>query len=174
MKHDISEQEWLEYMNGSLPRARQDRIRNHIEGCAECAALLQELNAWHQLMAQEGSRLRLSFEIPEREIDHLITGAIERIRAAEPQELQVCGAWTPAEGMFLLHSLMEPICGLGTARATMNLAVQRSTADSSGGVNGGNWRLFVANLSEAIASVCGSAAGRLVDRVGVCLAIEEA
>ena len=174
MKHDISEQQWLEYLEGSLPRERQDRIRNHLGGCAECAALLQELRAWHELMTREGSRLRLSFEVPGREIDHLIAGALERIRAAGPHELRIRNAWTAAEGMFLLHSLMEPICGLGTARATMNLAVQRSTAGTSGNVNGSNWRLFVANLSEAIASVCGSAAGRLVDRVGVCLAIEEA
>ena len=71
-----------------------------------------------------------------------------------------------------LRFLMEPICGPGTARAAIELAVQRSAGDGSR-VTGRNWRLFVGNLSDATSLICGLAAGRLVDRAGQCLTIAE-
>jgi hypothetical protein len=112
-------------------------------------------------------------ELPDNHVERLLTSALDRIRAAGPSAIRSDSGWTAGEGMMLLRSLLEPICGHGTAKVTMDLAVQRSTADEPGRVTRRNWRLFVANLSGAVASVCGSAAGRLVGQAGACLAIEE-
>ena len=174
MKHGISEQQWLEYIDGALPARERARVWEHIEACPECAQTLRELDGWRALISEEGARLRLSAQLPEAEIDSLLAGCLERIRAGEPAGLRLGLGWTVTEGMILLRSLMEPMCGLGTARATISLAARRSTADQQGHITERNWRIFVANLSEAIASVCGSAAGRLVSRAGVFLTIGEA
>jgi hypothetical protein len=172
MTHGISEQQWLEYIAGGLDRAERERVLTHAERCADCARLLSELEAWHDLMTAEAARLRRACRLPDGQLDDMLARSLERIHAAEPAGLRQGLAWTVREAMSLLSSLTESFGGPGTARATMDLAVLRST-DSRGVVTGTNWRLFVANLSEVIDSVCGSAAARLVGRAGACLMVEE-
>lgn len=174
MRHGISEQQWLEYVDGTLSEREVARLRTHLLICAECAEVPIELNEWRELMLKEARTLRGNVLLSELEIESLLVRSIERIRQQAPPVIRNSFRWSTAEGMLLLRSLMEPICGLGTARATMTLAARRSTADDESRITERNWRLFVANLSDAIASVCGSAAGRLISRAGACLAIEEA
>jgi hypothetical protein len=171
MMHGISEAEWLQYAGGTLESARAEAIRVHVTGCAECAQVLRDLTQWHYLLNQEGARLRSALALPDPEMEGFVERSLQRIRHADEQR---GGNWSPAEGKFLLRSLMEPIFGAGTARVTIDLAVHRSTTHPEGGLNRGNWRLFVVNLSDAVASICGSAAGRLVNHAGIGLRIEEA
>jgi anti-sigma factor RsiW len=171
MRHGISEAEWLEYVSGTLGTARAGWVRMHLAACQECAQTFHDLSRWHDLLSREGAHLRRALAVSDREMEDFVARSMQRIRAdSEPPNR----GWSAAEGKFLLRSLMEPIFGVGTARATMDLAVLRSTTLDEGSLTGGNWRLFVANLSEAVASICGSTAGRLVNHVGIGLAIEEA
>ena len=164
---------WLEYVDGVAPIEDTRGIRMHIAGCEECSRTFSELRAWHELMTSEASRLHAAMDLPDRDVERLLEHTMEKIRAAEPACLHTDLGWTISEGMILLRSLLEPICGLGTAKAAMDLAVQRATANQPGSLSERNWRLFVSNLSDAVASICGSAAGRLVGQAGTCLAIEE-
>lgn len=173
MGHDISEREWLEYLGGTLPRAQAARIRRHVDTCAECAQLFGELTQWHHLLTNEGSRLRRAMDLPEYEMERFVDRAVEKICQAGPRGFPGGRSRTAAEGLFLLRSLMEPIFGSGTARVAIDLAVRRCTVNPGGELSGGDWPLFVNNLSEALASICGSAAGRLVNRAGAAL-LEEA
>ena len=173
MGHDISEQEWLEYLGGTLPGARSEYIRRHIETCAECAQLLRELTDWRQLLANEGSRLRGALSLPEEEMDGFVESSVKKIWVAGPR-FGSGRTRTAAEGLFLLRSLIEPIFGSGTARVAIDLAVRRCTVNPGAGLCGGDWPLFVNNLSEALASISGTAAARLVTRAGAALLAEAA
>lgn len=168
MYHDISEQEWLDYVSGMLAPARAGFIRSHAATCVKCARTLGSFAEWHDLMVREGSRLRGALALPSDEMESFIADSVEAICAGEGPEGR---SWSVAEGVFFMRVLMEPICGAGTARASIELAVQRSTTHSEGGLRRRNWQLFVANLSEVVASVCGLAAGSLVKHAGASLAI---
>jgi anti-sigma factor RsiW len=174
MGHNISEREWLEYLGGRLPRARAARIGRHVETCAECAQLLGELTGWSRLLAKEGSRLRSALSVPEDEMDRLIERTVEEIRLTDSQYQRRGRGRTTAQGLFLLRLLIEPFVGSGTARIAIDLAVRRCTVDPGSELCGGDWPLFVNNLSETLASICGSAAARLVARAGAALLAEAA
>lgn len=95
-------------------------------------------------LRREAARLREAVHLSDEDLDRML----RRRR------------WTPREAMLLLRLLVEPICGSGTAGAAIQLAERRSTAGAEF-----HWSLFVANLSETMAFLCGAATGRLVTRV---------
>ncbi len=171
-EHGFSERQWLEFLDGTIEPAEQAQVLEHLAGCADCATLASELVVWRTRLLEEGQGLREAFSVPEEAFQSMLSSSIERIRSAEPAGVRSSFGWTAAEGIIVLRFLMEPICGPGTARATIELAVQRSAGEGSR-VTGSNWRLFVGNLSDAAAWICGSAFGRLVYRAGLGLAIEE-
>jgi anti-sigma factor RsiW len=172
MRHGISEQDWLEFVDGTLDSGRSRKIEQHVAVCPGCAGLRAELEAWHEILREEASRLQLAIDCPEDEVDRMLETAIERIHKLEPAGIRTCASWTTAEALMLMRSLLEPFCGVGTACATMNLAARRASAGEDGEVTGRNWPVFVSNLSEALASVCGMAAARLVDRAGLYVAVQ--
>lgn len=161
-KHPECEQ-WLNYLDGTAPAHEESRISSHIGSCAECAAVAVSLKACRDALRQEAARMREDTQISEASLDRML----QAIPATKS------GNWTAAEGLTLLHYLMEPICGPGAARATIELALRRS-AESAGSVSARNWALFIENLTEATALICGLAAGRLVGRAGLSLGIEDA
>lgn len=173
MCHEIQEREWLDYVSGTLDARAAARVSSHLEACGECARLLVELHRWHDRLHAEGARLRKALELPAAEMDAFVERAVERICAEAGRPLRAGRRRSTAESMFVLRSLIEPIFGSGTAKVTMDLAVRRCTADPRGELEGGQWRLFVRNLSEALASICGTAAGRVVHSAGNSLAVEE-
>ena len=170
--HGISEAEWLRFVDDTLEPERQRSIQAHLRICTDCANLASELTAWRESLIEEGERLREACRLSDEAMDSLLERSLARIRSAEPEYLRSGSGWTVAEGITVLRFLIEPICGPGMARTTIDLAVRRS-ADEGSRVTRRNWRLFVGNLSDATALICGLAAGRLVDRAGLCLVIEE-
>lgn len=173
MCHEIDEREWLQYVGGSLAAAAAARVAHHLETCPECAALEAELAGWQERLHAEGSRLRQALALPAGELESFVDRAVERIGAEPLPRRRGAKRRSAAESMFVLRSLIEPIFGRGTAKVTIDLAVRRCTADPDGELRHRDWRLFVRNLSDALASVCGTAAGRLVHRAGTSLAVEE-
>src|SRR5205807_2036151 len=114
MQHGITEQMWLDYVDGTAPLRDRRLIGQHIEECGECFRTFSELDTWRTLMMGEASRLRLAMELPDSHVDRLLTSAIDKIRAAGPAAIRSDSGWTAGEGMMLLRSLLEPICGHGT------------------------------------------------------------
>jgi len=82
--------------------------------------------------------------------------------------------WSVAEATLLLRVLIEPICGRGTAGTTISLARRRSVRAAEERLTSGSWGLFISNLSDAMSSICGAAAGTLVRRAGFSIAVQEA
>ena len=44
MKHSISYDEWLGFLDGDLDAAATSRVRSHIEACPECRTTWEELS----------------------------------------------------------------------------------------------------------------------------------
>jgi anti-sigma factor RsiW len=174
MGQHISEAEWLEYLGGSLPRAEASRILRHVETCPDCAQAHSELADWHNRLSNEGARLRRALTLPEAEMDRFVDQAVGEICGGVPCAIRRASGRSTAEGMFLLRSLIEPILGPGTARVAIDLAVRRCTLNPEVELRGGDWPLFVNNLSETLGSISGAAAARLISRAGAALLAEAA
>jgi hypothetical protein len=157
MQDDFSEEQWLKYMDGDADPG----MRKHVDACADCRALAASMNEIGAMLAEDSAQAR-SLAIPTpAELDQMLGRCLTELRGP---------VWTANEAVLLMRALVEPICGPGTAGASILLAIRRST---SGRLTESNWNLFVSNLSDVMVSVCGSAAGRLVNRAGVCLSLRE-
>ena len=174
MPHGISEQQWIEYLDGSLNKQESARLRDHARSCPECAETLRELSLWREKLVEEAAVVRAAFEASPADLDRLLSASLQRIRPFEPAAYFSDPSWSFREAVTLLRLLVEPFCGSGTAGATIHLAVQRSTLNGSYTDTPAAWNLFVSNMSEVVSSVCGTAAGRLVNQVGACLEVARA
>jgi anti-sigma factor RsiW len=172
MRHDISTRDWLAYTGSSMGVEDRRRVRQHLEQCESCRDLASALAAWREVIASEAEALRPALGDPSSAIEPLMEKALERVRAAKPAALLREDGWTADEAVLLLRSLLEPICGLGPARATIQWAIDR--ANRSGGVvNQQCWPRFISSLCLAVTSVHGAGAGRLVSLVGDHLSITQ-
>jgi len=171
MKHGIVEQQWIEYIEGALHGREAAYLRDHANACPECAGTLRELSVWRETLAEESALVRAACETSPGDLDRLLAASLERIRGLKPLAERSDPSWSFREAVMLLRLLVEPFCGSGTAAATIHLAVQRSTLKGFGADTPAAWSLFVCNLSETMSSVCGTAAGRLVNEVGACLEV---
>jgi hypothetical protein len=171
MRHEILEQQWIEYLEGTLHGREAAQLRDHANSCLECAQTLRELSAWREKLVEESALVRAACETSPGDLDRLLATSLERIRGLQPSAEHFDPSWSFREAVMLLRLLVEPFCGPGTAGATINLAVQRSTLKGLSADTPAAWSLFVCNLSETLSSVCGTAAGRLVNEVGACLKV---
>jgi hypothetical protein len=172
MRHGISEEQWIQYIEGCLPELEGSGVRDHASLCSECAATLRELTLWHEKLTEEAAQVRAAFATSPASLDHLLADSLERIRGAEAKQ-STTASWSFREAAMLLRLLVEPFCGSGIAGAAISLAVRRSTVDGLP-ENTVTWTLFVSNMSETMASLCGKEAGRLVNQVGISLAVTHA
>ncbi|HXG31785.1 MAG TPA: zf-HC2 domain-containing protein [Bryobacteraceae bacterium] len=170
MRHGISEQKWVEFLDGALRADEAAAIRAHLRDCPACRQLASELSRWRELLAEEGRRLRAALGGPEADLDAMLRRCLARIRRSGTPE-RADARWTLTEALAVLRFLMEPFCGPGTVRAVVDRAVARSAATGRM-LTWNDWGRFVGNLSETTSAVCGSAVGRLVERAGLSLAPE--
>jgi hypothetical protein len=157
---------WLRFLDN--PRdAESDAPGRHAVGCEDCASLLESLTAIRRGLEMDAGQIRSTLAPGPTDIDVLLNRCLAQIRSAPRSR------WSVAEATLLLRVLLEPICGRGTAGATINLAQRRSTAAAQNQINSGNWNVFISNLSDAMSSICGAAAGTLVERAGFSIALQE-
>ena len=155
MKHGITEQQWMDFHEGTLDAASRAIIQGHLAVCSECASLHEEVVMWREHLTREGERIREAMALPEAELERMLAESLERVAAAGPVARQ-CGA---AEAVAKLRTLLAPVFGAGTVRAACDAAWRRSAPD---GITAATWAAFSRALSEIIQPVCGMAAGRLV------------
>ncbi|MCU1236440.1 MAG: hypothetical protein JWP63_4407 [Candidatus Solibacter sp.] len=169
MQHGITEQQWLAFLEDSLEPRERMRIQAHLDGCPDCRNLYSEMHAWGQAIARGAAKLRAGAELSEVQIERFVAMALIGIRVARRESKRRNESWSVPEALVLLRALLAPFCGLGTARAAVQLAVRESDLDEEGSASGTHWGKFVAYLTQTISQQCGISTGRLVGRVGVCL-----
>jgi anti-sigma factor RsiW len=160
--HNLTEQEWIEYIEGSMDADRQRPVDAHVAICEDCARTASQLRRWREEFRREGARLREAMATPQADIEHMLEVSLERIYAMHPPRGSVY------EALMALRSLIEPILGPGTVRSAMNLA-SRPLAVKPEEIMAPEWGAFVSGMSEATSKVCGLTAGRLVQLAGASL-----
>jgi len=167
MQSHITDADWLRFLDA--PRDCEDnrRVREHIAGCPRCANVLESFESVREGLATEKARIHGAVAISDLEIDALLGRCLAQI-GTEPHV-----GWSAAEATLLLRLLIEPICGRGTAGATIDLARRRSLPVTDEHLTSKSWSVFISNLSDTMSSICGVAAGRLVRRAGFSIAVQE-
>jgi len=154
--HGITEEMWMELSEGS----GDAEIAAHVRECAACSQVYREVQEWSGRLAEEGLVLRAALDLPEAARERMLVESLARVGAAS-------GA---ADGVARLRALLSPVFGAGTVRATAEAALR---AAAPAGICRANWRAFAAQLSEAIQSICGQAAGHLALRAALSLEISD-
>jgi hypothetical protein len=157
--HGITEQQWAEF---SEDGGQNEEIAAHVRECGTCSQVYRESREWSARLAEEGQVLRAALELPEAARERMLSESLARVSAA-----RASGA---AEGIARLRLLLGPVFGAGTVRATVEAAL---SVAAPAGICGANWKAFAAQLSEAIQSICGQAAGHLAERAALSLAIPD-
>jgi anti-sigma factor RsiW len=161
--HNLSEQEWIEYIEARMDPDRQGHVDAHVATCGECARTASQLRHWREELSREGARLREAMAVPETDIERMLASSLERIYAIRSSGGSV------AEALLALRLLIEPILGPGTVRSAMSLASHRLATEPEQ-ITAPEWGAFVSGMSEATSKVCGLTAGRLVQLAGTSLA----
>lgn len=167
MQSHITDADWLRFLDAPRDCEDNQRVSEHIAGCARCATVLDSFESVRQGLVTEKDRIRGAVAISDSEIDALLERCLAQIRT-EPH-----AGWSATEATLLLRLLIEPICGHGTAGATISVATRRSLPVTEENLTSKSWSTFISNLSDAMSSVCGAAAGRLVRRAGFSIAVQE-
>jgi hypothetical protein len=167
MQNHITDADWLRFFDAPRDCEDNQRVREHIAGCAHCANVLESFESVRQGLLTEKDLIHGAVAISDAEIDALLGRCLAQIRT-EPH-----AGWSAAEATLLVRLLIEPICGHGTAGATISLARRRSLPLTEANLTSKSWSTFISNLSDAMSSICGAAAGRLVRRAGFSIAVQE-
>ncbi|MBC7925131.1 MAG: hypothetical protein H7039_05690 [Bryobacteraceae bacterium] len=123
---------------------------------------MEDLTDWATRLESEGTRLRNAMLAGDDRVEAMLSTTLRELHKAQPSNDT---HWSAGQALLLLRSLLVPFCGAGAASATIEHAVRRSAANRI--LRSHNWALFVRNLSEAVESICGSAAGCLVGKAGM-------
>ena len=57
MRHPIHQQQWLEYLDGTLPQTVAAQFRRHLDDCPECRRTAEGLCACQHEITREAARL---------------------------------------------------------------------------------------------------------------------
>ena len=154
--HGFSEQQWLEFLDGSLPAAQTARFTAHVGQCGDCRRTASELRAWQAAISAEAGRLCEGFHRSEAEVAALLDRFLDRLHRG--------GAAIPIEKrLLLLNVLLTPLCGPEAVRRLVRAAGSACCAPA---LRDADWTLFINHLSALAASVCGTSAGRLIHQAG--------
>jgi anti-sigma factor RsiW len=159
MKHDIADQDWIDYLDGRLAPARRDALESHLIGCWACWEFYQQMARTTARLEEWGAEVRQGLPLRDGQLHAGLRGVFARLREAET---------TPAahdairERLDYLATVIAPMCGAETAIKALQVAAQGSPARSLERVTRDNWTPFLTSLTSIATVMCGETGAHLV------------
>lgn len=172
MRHSISYDDWLAYLDGALEPAPAGRIRAHLAACAECRDLYHGMLEATATLRAAGAVYRDATTLTPAAIARGQQQVYFRVRAAaESGALEdLAGPVLTLGRLRRLQALVAPICG---SRTTFHLILAAVARMSSGADPAGDdWNRFVRRFKDLISAFCGTSTARLVWVLGESLEVE--
>ena len=164
MKHPISYDEWLGYLDGALEEADAARVRRHIESCSDCESTWSDLLAATESLRTAARRFVEAHDGDAAAVRRGRERVLARIRGpqgAVALEAIVGGELTIGR-LRRLQRVVAPVCGAQTAfRLIVESAGRTSVKDGAAA-----WGRFLDQLTELTSALCGRSTARLVLRIG--------
>ena len=159
MRHEISELEWNDYLDGQAPVELRDRIEAHMIGCLECWEFYERLSEATRELVAASEEARLGLPLEDRRMHAMLRGIFSRIKPA--------GMKSQVEGRLnLLEEVLAPFCGAQAAQSALEAAAQNSPARSLDQVTPENWEPFLDRLSAIAGAMCGATFAGLIRESG--------
>ncbi len=162
MKHSISYDEWLGYLEGELDLAATRRVREHIEICRECAATWEELFQATTALRSAANEFSMATAMSFDTVSSGRERVLARIRATERSIEAVAGGELTVGKLRRLQRVVAPACGAQTAFRLIVVAIGR-TPTLQGPPT---WRSFLEHLTDLTSALCGKSMARLVWEIG--------
>ena len=165
MKHSISYDDWLGYLDGELDTAATARVRGHIEICSECRSTWEELCEATAALRSAANEFAAASVMSMDAVSNGRQRVLARIRAASaaPGSVDaVAGGELTVGRLRRLQRVVAPTCGGHTAFRLIIAAVGRTPAPQGGPA----WRSFLEQLTELTSALCGRSMARLVWEIG--------
>jgi anti-sigma factor RsiW len=174
MKHSISYDDWLGYLDGALPPPQSNHIRAHLETCVECRNLYEELLAATATLRAAGESYRERRTLNETAVRSARKQVWSRIRAAEASGTleDLAGPVLSLNRLRRLQALVAPVCGARTAFRLILAAVTGMPAAPEASGCGDDWTCFVRKLKELTSAFCGRTTAMVVWDLGQSLELE--
>ena len=164
MKHSISYDDWLGYLDGKLDAGATARIRSHIDVCHGCRETWEELLNATVALRTAASRFAAVSEPSHDAVSQGRDRVLARIRAlktADPVDTLAGGELTVGR-LRQLQQLVAPACGAHTAFRLIVAAVGRTAMPHETDA----WRNFLEQLTMLTSALCGRSMARLVWEIG--------
>lgn len=164
MKHSITYDEWLGYVDGDLDPATMATVRNHIADCGECHTIWEDLLFATSDLRSAAHEFASASKVMEETICRSRTRVLARIHAIEaPLAVhQVAGGELSLRRLRHLQRIVAPTCGAHTAFHLIVAAVKRTSHPHDANA----WHSFLEQLRDLTSAFCGRSTARLVWEVG--------
>ena len=160
MKHSITYDEWLGFLDGELDAAASARVRGHIESCSECRATWEELCDATAALRYAAKEFAAASVVSVDAVSSGRERVLARIRGTSLDA--VAGGELTVGRLRRLQRVVAPTCGAQTAFRLIVAAVGRTAAPQGTP----DWRSFLEQLSELTSALCGRSMARLVWEIG--------
>lgn len=165
MFHEISEQDWEDYLNGDAIGGAGRRIEAHLIVCPECRVMIERMKLTEGRFKSEIGAARRQIALGDEQIYQGLRGVFLRLAAEESEsdadQRQTIGRW-----LRDLEAALADMCGNHTAVRVLRAAAKNSPARSLERVEAGNWQPFLHHLTLITQVVCGEIGAQLVGEIG--------
>jgi anti-sigma factor RsiW len=164
MRHPISYDEWLGYLDNELDAAATARVRGHIAGCSDCRTIWEELLDATTELRDAGRDYAAAYSMDACTLTNGRERVLARIRALDaPVAVEaVAGGELTVGRLRRLQHVVAPACGADTAFRLIVAAVGRTSVPH--GLTA--WRDFLEQLTDLTSALCGRSMARLVWEIG--------
>lgn len=165
MFHEISEQDWEDYLNGEAIEGARRQIEAHLIVCSECRVMIERMRFVEGQLASEISAARHRITLRDEQVYQRLRGVFLRLVAeeieSETAQQQIIEQWLHA-----LETALADMCGNHTAVRVLHVAAKNSPARSLERVEVANWQPFLHHLTLITQVVCGEIGAQLVGEIG--------
>lgn len=165
MFHEISEQDWEDYLNGDAIGGARRRIEAHLIVCPECRVMIERMKLVDGQFKSAISAARRQITVRDEQIYQGLRGVFLRLVAEESEseagQQQIIEQW-----LRTLETALADMCGNRTAVRVLRVAAKNSPARSLERVEVANWQPFLHHLTLITQVVCGEIGAQLVGEIG--------
>ncbi len=151
MIHGCSDHEWSEWACGELRGRRALEFEQHLRACGECRGRSAELAGLDAMFSDMASKLKAATPVSGADIQ-------EALFRWERQT-------SPSRRVEYLRVYLSRVCGTHIAGRALGLAAKEAKAELPELVESGQWRKFIASLSEIVGGICGEPAVLLLQSI---------
>jgi hypothetical protein len=161
VRHEISDEQWEDYLLGKgTPEARA-RIDAHLLACPECWQCYQHEYPTISTLKQAATEAREQLILDDKRLRPMFTDVMSRLRAEDAATVDEIDC-----GLDFLKSVLDPVFGPTTAQRAMHLAANGSPAKPASRITRENWDGFLERLAAMASIICGDVFAGLIREHG--------